>query len=262
MKICVFGLGEAGSQIAADIASTGREVSGFDPAPVPTPQGIERHDEPGTAARGADLVLAVTAACDSETALVQALDEISDGCPYADLATAAPKLKRGLGDQAAESGIVFADVALMATVPGKGIRTPALVSGPGSVRVATELGALGMPIEIVDGPSGAAASHKLLRSIVMKGLAANLIESMRAAEALGISAAVWQNLVDQMRHVDEEMMVRLIEGTGVHHQRRVDEIEAARQLLIEVGVDPITTSGTLESLRAIPGERLPNVPPQ
>src|SRR4051812_36894297 len=34
MRIAVFGLGEAGSAIGADLATAGAEVHGYDPAPV------------------------------------------------------------------------------------------------------------------------------------------------------------------------------------------------------------------------------------
>ena len=39
-RICVFGLGEAGSLIAADLAAAGVEVHGYDPAGVATPPGV------------------------------------------------------------------------------------------------------------------------------------------------------------------------------------------------------------------------------
>ncbi|HET6951830.1 MAG TPA: hypothetical protein VFI47_15725, partial [Acidimicrobiales bacterium] len=54
---CVFGLGEAGSLIAGDLADAGVEVHGYDPADVATPPGVVRHPEPGAAVARADVVL-------------------------------------------------------------------------------------------------------------------------------------------------------------------------------------------------------------
>ena len=39
MRVAVFGLGEAGALFAADLCAAGIDVSAFDPAPMPTPDG-------------------------------------------------------------------------------------------------------------------------------------------------------------------------------------------------------------------------------
>ena len=262
MSVCIFGLGEAGSAIASDIASLGISVAAFDPAPVATPTGVIRHGDAASAAARADLVLALTAASDCQQALRQALDSIPVNCLYADLATASPDSKRNLAEQAEAHGLIFADVALMAPVPGNGVRTPALASGVGAESVADALREFGMPIAVVDGAAGAAAAHKLVRSVVMKGLAGTLIESIRAAEALGIARPVWNNLVEQLSSMDEDMLVRLIEGTGTHHVRRADEMRAVVSLLESVAVDPVMTAASVRSLDAVAEAGVPTVPPQ
>src|SRR5262245_28689025 len=113
MRACVFGLGEAGSLIARDLAAAGIDVHGYDPAPVATPEGVHRHDAPAGAVAGSGLVLAVTGAADAPKALAQALDAIPAGTVYADLATGSAGLKRDLAALAAGAGLGFADVALM-----------------------------------------------------------------------------------------------------------------------------------------------------
>ena len=262
LSVCVFGLGEAGSEIARDIATQGVNVNAFDPAPIATPTGVIRHAEPGTAVLDVDLILAVTAGGDSEQALRQALDEIPAACLYADLASASPKLKGRLADVAAGRGVLFADVALMATVPGRGVRTPALASGTGAEKVASVMGEFGMPIDVVAGEAGVAAGHKLVRSVVMKSLAAALIESVRASDALGIARPSWDNLVGQLGALNEEFLIRLIDGTGTHHVRRREEMQAAFDLLTELGVEPAMTTATLRSLDAVAAHGVPSVPPQ
>ena len=132
MRVTVFGLGEAGSPIAADLARVGVEVHGFDPADAVTPEGVHRHDLPTSAVAGAELVLAITAAADAKAAMAQAWELIGPEVVYADLATSSPQLKLELAGIAAERGVTFADVALMGPVAGQGLSTPALVSGPGA----------------------------------------------------------------------------------------------------------------------------------
>ena len=85
MRFTVFGLGEAGSLIAADLAAAGEEVRGFDPADVTTPAGRRplRRSSARAVAEAA-VVLALTASADAPTALCQALDEIPESAIYAD----------------------------------------------------------------------------------------------------------------------------------------------------------------------------------
>ena len=260
MQFTVFGLGEAGALIAADLAAAGQRVRAYDPAGVPTPEGVERCRDPRDAVRDAEFVLALTAAADASEALCQALDTIPATAVYADVSTGSAAAKRHLAELAAARGLPFADVALMSIVPGNGLRTPALASGPAAAALEAALAPLGMPIEAVGERAGDAATRKLLRSVVMKGLAALLIEALRAAVAAGFAEETWHNLVEQVTHADEAFLARLVEGTAPHAGRRLHEMEAAAALLSDLGVDPLMTRATVEALRRVPAEGLPPVP--
>jgi 3-hydroxyisobutyrate dehydrogenase-like beta-hydroxyacid dehydrogenase len=261
-RICVFGLGEAGSLIAADLAAAGVEVRGYDPAPVPTPTGVTRHDDPVAAVEGVDVVLALTAAADAPTALAQALDAIPRGAVYADLSTASAGLKQRLAATADGARLGFVDVALMSTVPGTGLLTPALASGPAASAFVAAMAPLGMPVDHAGDEAGLAASRKLLRSVVMKGLAALVIESMRAAGAAGLGEETWHNLVAQLTAADEGLIRRLVTGAGPHATRRLHEMEATVELLAELGVDPVMTRSTVAHLAGLADgtESLPALP--
>ncbi len=259
-RVAVFGLGEAGSLIAADLAAAGVPVTGYDPANVGTPAGVDRVDAPREAVGGADFVLGITAAADAVTALEQALDAIAPGTVYADLSTAAPSLKQRLDDIARTAKLGFVDVALLAPVPGKGLRTPAGIAGSGSRAFGDAFGALGMPVDVVGEHAGDAALRKLLRSVMMKGLAALLIEAMRAGHAAGVGDWLWRNMADQLTRADGALLARLVAGTKPHARRRLQEMEAAGELLDDLGVDPVMTRSTIESLRRMLDEELPPVP--
>ena len=260
LTIGFFGLGEAGSLISADLVAAGATVTGYDPAPRPTPAGVRRAADPRAALEGAQLVMAVTAAADAMGALTQALDAIPAGAVYADLSTASPVRKRELAAVAEARSLAFVDVALMAMVPGNGLFTIALASGPGADRYAALLAPVGVPVEPIGDEPGRAATRKLLRSVVMKGLPALIIESMRAAEAAGLAEVTWDNLIGQINAADAEFMRTLVEGTATHSVRRLAEMEAATELLESLGTDPLMTSATVESLRRMPAEGLPELP--
>jgi 3-hydroxyisobutyrate dehydrogenase-like beta-hydroxyacid dehydrogenase len=262
MRLALFGMGDAGSRFGADLAAAGVEVHGYDPADVPTPAGVCRHGEPRPAVAGVDVVLGLTAAADAPEALAQALDDIPAAAVYADLSTAARSLKQQLAATAAARGLAFADVALMAVVAGKGLHTPVLVSGSGAEAFAALFRPLGTPVELAGDEAGMAATRKLLRSVMIKGMTAVLIEAMRASAAAGLAAETWGNLVDQFAAADEVFLQRLVSGTGPHAARRLHEMEAAADLLDELGIEPLLTSATVESLRRIEsGEiELPLIP--
>lgn len=256
-RFAVFGLGEAGSLIAADLATAGSEVHGFDPADVATPSGVTRHVDPRGAVAGVDVVMSVTAAVDSQRAIAQAWDKIPRGAIYADLSTAPPSLKEDLHDTATLRGLRFVDVALMATVPGRGLATPAFASGVGAVSYAGIVNPLGASVEVIGAEPGQAATRKLLRSVVMKGLGSLMIEATEAAEAAGESEWFWGHIVEIISDADEALLSRLLRGTGTHATRRRQEMEATAQLLEILEVEPTMTRSTAEVLRRVEAHGLP-----
>ena len=259
-NISVFGLGEAGSLYAADLVKAGARVRAYDPAGVSTPAGVERFDNPHQAVADAHVVIAFTAAADAAMALAQAIESIPDSAIYVDFSTAAAGLKIELAKRAAQHKLDFADIALLGVVPGNGIHTPALASGTGADQFARMFQSFGSPVSSIGGNAGDAATRKLLRSVFMKGLAATLIEAMRAAEKAGLSAWLWDNVSMEIAAADESLLQRLVSGTAVHARRRHHEMQAAMTLLNELGVEPLMTKATLQNLEEVMANGLPEIP--
>lgn len=259
LSIGVFGLGEAGSLFAADLAAVGARVRGFDPADVATPAGVERCSAPEEAVEGADLVLAFVAERDMVTALTQAATSIASSTLYVDMGSGAPSRKRELHQLAARFGFELVDVDMMATVPGNGMRTPGLASGPQAERFVELVTPLGMRMQAVGTRPGDAAARKLLRSVVVKGLSALVVEAMRAGHAAGCADWLWENLVHQVEAADGAFLRHLVDGLARHHLRRTDEMAAAAELLHELGVPSPMTEATVAEFRLVP-EGLPALP--
>lgn len=259
-RVAVFGLGEAGGLIAGDLAKAGLTVTGYDPAPVNTPAGVSRYDDPGRAVSDADVVIGLAAAADAAGALEQAFFEIPSTALYADFSTAPASLKRSLARRASERDIAFADVALLSVVVGLGIRTGALVSGTGAVRFVEFFRPLGMPVDSLGDEAGDAATRKLLRSVFMKGLAGVVIEAMRAAERAGLARWLWENLSEEIARADGTLLRRLVSGTGLHAGRRLHEMESAADLLEDLGVDPVMTRSTIGNLHTVLAQGIPAIP--
>jgi 3-hydroxyisobutyrate dehydrogenase-like beta-hydroxyacid dehydrogenase len=251
MKVAVLGLGEAGSLLAADLALFGDDVAGYDPAITSAIEGVNLCESAKAAVTGRDLVLAVTHASHAAPLLDSVVDDLPPGAIYGDLSTGSPGLKESLAAVAAGRSVRFIDVALMAPVPGRGLGVPALAAGAGAFEFAQMINDRGGRVTVVGETAGAAAARKLLRSVVMKGLAALLIESTEAAERYGVGDWFWNHLVEQFGAIDEAFLRRLRLATSTHAGRRVEEMEAARELLMELGVPTTMTEGTIAWLQRL-----------
>jgi 3-hydroxyisobutyrate dehydrogenase-like beta-hydroxyacid dehydrogenase len=163
---------------------------------------------------------------------------LGPGQVYADLNAAGAKTKRELASVVAPTGALFADVALMAPVPGLGARTPMLASGPGAEAFCERMRPLGMTIELVGDEPGQAASRKLLRSVFMKGLAAASIEALAAAKAAGCEHWLRSEITKVLETADSALLERLESGSRRHAARRIHEVADASLLLRELGIEP------------------------
>jgi 3-hydroxyisobutyrate dehydrogenase-like beta-hydroxyacid dehydrogenase len=237
LSVAVLGLGEAGAAIAGDLARAGARVVGFDPREG-AGGAVPRAESPGAAVGGADVVLSVNSADAALFAARSVAASLAAGHLYADLNSAGVPLKRELAELVEPSGALFADVALMAPVPGRGLRTPSLVSGSGAELFAERMGALGMPVEVVGPEAGQAAVRKLLRSVFMKGLAAAAIEALAAARAAGCEDWLREEIAATLGSADGALLARLEEGSRTHAARRVHEVADASALLSKLGVEP------------------------
>ena len=235
--IAVLGFGEAGSLIARDLVAAGADVRGFDPR-VPPPDGVAGAGSDAAAVIGAGLVLSLNSADDAVAALTASLDALSPGAVWADLNTASPAIKRRLADIGAGRGVPVTDIAMMAPVPGNGLRVPMLASGHAECAAATLRG-YGADVEVLDGPAGLAATRKLLRSVFYKGMSASIVEALEAAEAAGLGDWLRPHIAEELAAADASTVERIVTGTRRHAVRRGHEMAAAAEMLADLGVKPI-----------------------
>jgi 3-hydroxyisobutyrate dehydrogenase-like beta-hydroxyacid dehydrogenase len=250
-RFAVIGLGEAGAAIARDLGAAGAGVHGFDPA-VASVDGVEVAGSAPAAVRGADAVLSVNSATVAEDVAASVAGALEPGAVFADLNTTSPGAKRAVAAIVErDGGPRFADVALMAPVAGRGLRTPALASGAGAERFAELAGALGMPVTAIGAEPGDAAARKLVRSVFMKGLAAAIGEALEAADRIGAREDLYSDLEQTLADADGALLARLVEGSERHAARRADEMAAARAMLEELGMTPRIAGASEAWLRSL-----------
>ena len=174
-NVALFGLGEAGTLIAMDLQKVGISVTAYDPKDVPTPGGVSRVHTPHEAVASADVIIGLTAGDDALKAIGGDRDDPATAL-YADYQPATAKL--AMAELAKDHGFDFVDVALM-TQCSRSLRTPVTVSG--SVQRFEQFFALEMPITRL-GKCRRSSYEKITGSVMMKGLAAVIIESMYTGE--------------------------------------------------------------------------------
>ena len=257
VHVAVLGLGEAGSAFAAGMVANGAEVRGFDPADVAVPPGVTNCVTAAQAVEGADAVIALTHAAQALDAAQSAVGHLPAGAFYADFATGDPGLKREIAKLARDHGLRVIDGAVMNPVPLAGVATPVDVAGDEPEAFVTLMSPLGLRLTAVSTEPGVAATRKLLRSVLVKGLSALVIESMRAAETAGEAGWFRAHAFDLLSNLDRDYVARLVEGNVKHSVRRVHEMEAASELLRQLGEPPLTSEATRQVLASVPKRGVP-----
>jgi 3-hydroxyisobutyrate dehydrogenase-like beta-hydroxyacid dehydrogenase len=259
LRVGVLGLGEAGSAFASGIAARTGEVRGFDPAEVAVPPGVSVVDSPAEAVAGAGVVIAFTHAAQAMEAAESAAGYLRPGAYYADFATGDPGLKRDIAGLVRSHGARFIDGAIMNPVPLAGVATPVDVSGDDPEEFTALLTPAGLRLTPVGTEPGLAATRKLLRSVLVKGLSALIIESMRAAETAGVAGWYRDHLFEVLCGMDRDFVIRLVRGNLQHSQRRIHEMEAASTLLRQFGELPLTADATRQVLESVAGRGVPDL---
>ncbi|HEY6790348.1 MAG TPA: NAD(P)-binding domain-containing protein [Trebonia sp.] len=243
LAIAVLGLGEAGSLIARDLIAAGAMVRGYDPkaarGEVAVPDGVVAADSEAAAVAGCALVLSVNSAKAAVPAFEAAIPALRPGAIWADLNTASPGTKQQLAAIGERHGIPVTDIAMMAPVPGNGLKVSMLASGAAAATVAAQLTRLGANVEVLDGQAGLAATRKLLRSVFYKGMTASIVEALDAARAAGLGEWLHEHIAEELAKADAATVDRIVVGTRQHAVRRGAEMAAAAEMLAELGVAPL-----------------------
>lgn len=248
VAVGVVGFGEAGAAIAAGLAGAGADVVATDTRlqsadgdrlrRLAAEQGVRLVPAAAAVAGEADVILSLvtsSAALPVATALAPHLRATH---LVADLNSTSPGLACRVGEVIDASGAVFVDVAVMAAVPPHRHRVPMLASGPGAERFS------GLPlelqVEVVGSEAGTASAIKMLRSLLVKGLEALLLEFAVAAHRFGATDRVLASMNGTLPTEDwRDLATYLLARTARHGARRGHELEEVATMLRELDIEPL-----------------------
>jgi 3-hydroxyisobutyrate dehydrogenase-like beta-hydroxyacid dehydrogenase len=255
MHIAILGLGEAGSIFGNDLVSLGVTVSGWDPAPKrkldPALRFAKNNPD---AVKNADIILSVNLSSASEDIAMELKPFLREGMIYAEMNTSSPEKKKNIYQTLKDTGVQFVDLAIMAPVPPKGILTPFLASGPGAHAIVNKLSWLNLDLTLLNNEVGAASTRKLLRSIVYKGIAAVICEAVDAGKAFGLEAYIREQ-ISSVIGGNDSLIDRFLEGSYVHAERRMHEMDAVVDMLQEKNIEPLLSRATKENLAKLSAQK-------
>ena len=250
-KIAFLGFGEAAGAIVAGWRQVGLsvDISAFD---------IKTNDQnlaPETAARCAALdvvsassprdalehaeaVFCLVTADQALVAATSAAPHLAQGAFYFDCNSCSPGTKRSAAEQMANANATYVDVAIMSPIHPGQHRSPLLLSGECAKMGAAYLTELNMNPDIIEGDIGSAASVKMIRSVMVKGLEALTAECMLAAEKANVSGQIIQSL--DRSYPEFGWMQRSTYNFGrmmEHGVRRAAEMLEAAKTIEQLGLD-------------------------
>ncbi len=262
MRVLLIGFGEAGRAFAEGWRGAGIDVdlSTFDTklrdskAAAGLREAARRQDVrvilPGDDAyRNADVVLSLVTADQALEAARETVQHLGAGQQFWDLNSVAPRTKTAAAEFFAQAGVRYLDVAVLAPVHPKRHRVPLAISGPGSDDVAQALDRLNLDAEILRGGIGDAATLKLLRSVVIKGMEALLVECDQGCRISGMRERVLASLGASFPGIDwPHRTDYVLDRVAQHGDRRAAEMLEAAIMLEDLGIEPTVTKSVAARL--------------
>jgi 3-hydroxyisobutyrate dehydrogenase len=255
LAVSLIGLGEVGASFASGLLARGVDLKvasrvSARAAASAKKLGIDLDHDIADAVRSADIVLLTITGDGLREVVATIAPALREQAILADLTAADPPHVIAAADYLGASRARFVDVAIMGAVSLHGIRTPLLASGEMAKDFAETMNALGFSVSAREGSAvGDASRLKLLRSLFAKGLDALVVESMLAAEALGLR----QDLIDLLSDFDQRPLRDHIDmylrTHPPHAGRRLVEMELAEAQLMSLGLLSLTTRATIDRYR-------------
>jgi 3-hydroxyisobutyrate dehydrogenase-like beta-hydroxyacid dehydrogenase len=182
---------------------------------------------------------------------------------FVDVNAVAPATKDVIAAGVAASGARFVDAELMGAASLYGAAVPLYVSGSGAEEFRQAFAPLGLNVTLVAGAPSAAATLKMLRSVVTKGMEAVIVEAMFAAFRAGVreAFAAITGPMDAVKFSDFARMC--ITSDPIHAGRRAEEMQGVSEVARRLGGEPIMTDAAQRRLAwsaglgGRPGEPVP-----
>ena len=255
-SVTVIGFGEAGSSLCIgwnrrgvrsfDIKQTNPDLKATKYAEM-LDRDVNAAEDIGAAVDGADLIFSTVTADQAYTAASSAAPWLKPGAFFFDLNSCAPSTKQKSAAVIEAAGGRYVDIAVMATITPHYHHTPMLICGGHSAAAIAALEALDMTPKLVPGPVGRASTIKMVRSVLVKGIEALTAECFWAASKAGVTDEVAASLDASQTDMSWKQQAHYnVERMTTHGIRRAAEMREVQKTLIDLGIAPDMTRGTID----------------
>ncbi len=269
IRLGLLGFGEAAARLARDFSQAGfKDILGYSRSGAKAQPGdlvfqraqtagVTLVKTVGTLARKTDVIIALTPGKAALPALKKIRKHLRPDHLYIDASSnSAHNMEKAaelVGDAAK-----FVDASVMGPVDLMGIKVPFVASGAHAAEFRDRMTPYGMVISVVGSKPGDASAMKLIRSVLMKGLAMLLLETMEAARRRDILDAVIEDSSVTFNEIPfQKIIKRYVGGTAVHCERRIHEMKECLELLHDMGASDRATRSTISMLREMAGMGMP-----
>lgn len=253
-KLALIGFGEAASTFARAARWCGEAVA-FDvaiaPRQVMDELGVRRATSAAEALAGVPLVLSLVTAASALPAAREYAPMLAAGALWCDMNSVAPDTKRAAAEAVEMAGGRYVDVAVLAPVEPARLAVPLLLAGANAEEAGGLLRAAGFTqVRVVGAQVGRASAIKMIRSVMVKGLEALTFECTEAAMAAGVLDEVLASLdASESRAPWPQKAAYNRERMETHGLRRAAEMEESAKTLLDLGIEPVMTRGTVARQR-------------
>tara|TARA_B100000989_G_C19507526_1_gene457202 strand:+ start:838 stop:1779 length:942 start_codon:yes stop_codon:yes gene_type:complete len=258
-SVAVIGFGEAGSSLCIGWSRQGVrsfDIKQMNPDLKVTKfaemydRGVDAAKDIGAAVNGADMIFSTVTADQAFAAASSAAPWLKPGAFFFDLNSCAPSTKQKSAAVIEAVGGRYVDIAVMATITPHYHHTPMLICGDHSTAALAALQALDMAPKLVPGAVGRASTIKMVRSVMVKGIEALTAECFWAASKAGVIDEVAESLDASQTDMSWKQQARYnAERMTTHGIRRAAEMREVQKTLIDLGITPDMTRGTIDRQR-------------
>lgn len=199
--------------------------------------GVSGVNELAGALDGARIIFSLVTADQASVAAANAAQCIDRDALFLDGNSCAPGTKRQSAELIGAAGGRYVDVAVMTPVQPALHKTPLLISGPHAEAALAALQQLDMVASEAPGEIGTASSIKMIRSIMIKGIEALVLETVLSARQAGVEDVVLASLGKTYPGINwTERAGYVMERVTTHGVRRAAEMREVAITVDELGL--------------------------
>jgi len=263
MKLAFIGFGEAAQAMALGFKGEKSlerlsvyDIRTDDPAQAPALQAkaaeldVFLAPSAAEAVEGAPIVLSLVQGSAAVKVAESVAPLLADGQMFIDLNSVSPDTKHRVADAIAQGGGGDCiEGAIMDAVRPKKHKVPILLAGPRATDAADQLNAIGMNCEAVGEKVGQACAVKMIRSVMVKGVEALILESMAAAETAGVTERILDSVNTTFAGLDwRQLASHYLKRTHEHGLRRVSEMKESATTIKGFGLEPYMSTAISQTI--------------